>query len=127
MYEGTPITWVWMGFPIIGLALNLVYPRWRSVQLLFLAGLMLTAWFHGTMGGMMPLKRAVAMTERALSKATTVEPREVLLFLRSAQATAEQTVYDIWLGLSIGVILAVLPLNLLSRRFPKLESIPTDW
>src|SRR6266436_4054167 len=100
MNEGAPITWIWMGFPLVGLAINLVWPRKRSLKAVGIVLLLLTAYLHGFFG-LNPLDRVVGLAERTLTGEQKGVPDHVLRRdhvvwnLRFGQALAHQTMFDV--------------------------------
>ena len=114
MNEGTPISWIWMAFPLVGLALNLVWPRKRVLKAIGIVVLLLAAYLHGFLG-LNPLDRVVGLAERILTKQQDGTPQQVVSNLRIGQALAHQTMFDVSLGLTLAVMFAATPVDIIAR------------
>ena len=114
MNEGTPISWIWMAFPLMGLALNLVWPRKRVLKAIGIVMLLLAAYLHGFVG-LNPLDRVVGLAERILTKQQDGTPQQVVSNLRIGQALAHQTMFDVSLGLTLAVMFAATPVDIIAR------------
>jgi hypothetical protein len=114
MNEGTQISWIWMAFPLVGLALNLVWPRKRILKAVGIVLLLLAAYLHGFVG-LNPLDRAVGLAERILTKQQDGTPEQVVSNLRIGQSLAHQTMFDVSLGLTLAVVFAATPVDIIAR------------
>jgi hypothetical protein len=114
MNEGAPISWIWMAFPLVGLTINLVWPRKRALKIVGIVLLLLTAYSHGFLG-LNPLDRAVGLAERIVTGQEAGTPEEVVSNLRFGQALAHQTMFDVSLGLILAVVFAATPVNIIAR------------
>jgi len=114
MNEGTPISWIWMAFPLVGLALNLVWPRKRVLKAIGIVVLLLAAYLHGFLG-LNPLDRVVGLAERILTKQQGGTPEQVVSNLRIGQSLAHQTMFDVSLGLTLAVMFAATPVDIIAR------------
>lgn len=125
MNEGEPITWMWMAFPLVGLAINLVWPRKRSLKVVGIILLLLTAYLHG-FSGLNPLDRVVGLAERIVTGQQDGTPKQVVSNLRLGQRLAHQTMFDVSLGLTLAVVFAATPVDIiariLSRSHPKAQA-----
>lgn len=109
-----PITWMWMGFPLVGLTINLFWPRKRSLKALGIVLLLLTAYLHG-FSGLNPLDRVVGLAERIVTGQQAGTPEQIVSNLRIGQALAHQTVFDISFGLTLAVLFAATPVDMIAR------------
>jgi hypothetical protein len=114
MNEGTPISWIWMAFPLVGLALNLVWPRKRVLKVVGIVVLLLAAYLHGFLG-LNPLDRVVGLAERILTKQLDGTPEQVVSNLRIGQSLAHQTMFDVSLGLTLAVVFVATPVDIIAR------------
>jgi hypothetical protein len=121
MTEGTPISWIWTVFPLLGLAINLLWPRRRDCKYFGLVVLVLAAWLHGFFGPI-PLVRSIGLAERVLTGKSQVEPEQVVSLLRASKAYAENTIFDVSLGLTLAAIFAALPADILARLYARAKS-----
>ncbi len=125
MNEGAPITWMWMVPPLISLAVNLAWPRRKSIKAAGILFLLPTAYIHG-LSGLNPLDRAVGLAGRIVSGQQAGTPEQVVSNLRIGQELAHQTMFDISLGLTLVVIFAATPVDIVacirSRLSAKLGS-----
>jgi hypothetical protein len=99
---------MWMVFPLVGLAINLVWPRKRSLKAVGIVLLLLTAYIHG-FSGLNPLDRVVGLAERIATGQQPGTPEQVVSNLRIGQALAHQTMFDVSLGLTLAVLFAATP------------------
>jgi hypothetical protein len=114
MNEGTPVSWIWMAFPLVGLALNLVWPRKRVLKAIGIVVLLLAAYLHGFLG-LNPLDRVVGLAERILTKQQGGTPEQLVSNLRIGQSLAHQTIFDVSLGLTLAVVFAATPVEIIAR------------
>ena len=103
-----------MAFPLMGLALNLVWPRKRVLKAIGIVMLLLAAYLHGFVG-LNPLDRVVGLAERILTKQQDGTPQQVVSNLRIGQALAHQTMFDVSLGLTLAVMFAATPVDIIAR------------
>jgi hypothetical protein len=103
-----------MVFPLVGLAINLVWPRKRSLKALGIVILLLTAYLHGFVG-LNPLDRNVGVVERIVTKQRDGSPEQIVSILRFAQSLAHQTMFDVSVGLTLAVIFAATPVDIIAR------------
>ena len=132
MESETPQAWIWMALPLMGLAFNLIFPRTRSFQCVCLSMLILAAWLDGdSLVGLNPIHRAVAATERTLQIRPTmpgelegpvIDNRALVSNLKWGLAVADQTMFDVCLGLTLGIIFAVIPPTILMRLWSRMQS-----
>jgi len=111
MQDGTPRPWIWMMFPIIVLALNLVWPRSRRLKSIGLVLLVLAAWLPD----LNPLDRVVGLAERILTGKQEGTPEQIVSNLRIVQGWAHQTLIYVSLGFTLAVIFAATPVHVISR------------
>lgn len=109
-----------MGIPIIGLAINLVWPRKRNLKVVGIILLILMAYLEG-FSGLNPLDRVVGLAERIVTGQQTGTPEEVVSNLRIAQALAHRAMFNVSLGLSLAVVFAATPVDIISRIRPRLS------
>ena len=114
MSEGTPISWIWMVFPLVGLAINLVWPQKRGLKVAAIVVLLLAAYLHGFVG-LNPLDRVVGLADRILTKQQDGTPEQIVSNLRIGQSLAHQTMFDVSLGLTLAVVFAATPVDILAR------------
>lgn len=103
-----------MAFPLAGLAFNLVWPRKRALKAIGIVALLLAAYLHGFLG-LNPLERAVGLAERTLTKQQAGTPEQVVSNLRIGQSLAQQTLLDVSLGLTLAVVFAATPVDIIAR------------
>jgi hypothetical protein len=101
------------------LAVNLVWPRKGSIKACCILLLLLTAYLHG-FSGLNPLDRAVGLSERILTGQQAGTPEQVVSNLHFGQALAHATMFDVSLGLTLGVIFAATPVDIFMRRRSRL-------
>ena len=110
------MTWIYMALPLIALAGNLLWPRRRAIQVAALIALALAAWLHGSiLAGMNPHARALAAVERHITGEWPPNSELAVASLRSARAVARQIIFDVSLGLTLGIAFAIIPPDALSR------------
>ena len=114
MSEGTPISWIWMVYPLVGLAINLVWPRKRSLKAVGIVVLLLAAYLHGLLG-LNSLDRNVGVAERIVTKQRQGKPEDVVSLLRYGQSMAHQTMADVSLGLTLAVVFTAMPVDIIAR------------
>jgi hypothetical protein len=100
-----------MAFPLVGLALNLVWPRKRVLKAVGIIVLLLAAYLQD----LNPLDRAVGIAERILTKQQDGTPEQVVSNLRIGQSLAHQTMFDVFLGLTLAVVFAATPVDIIAR------------
>ena len=98
-------------FPIIILALNLVWPRSRRLKSIGVVLLVLAAWLPD----LNPLDRVVGLAERILTDQQEGTAEQIISNLRIVQGWAHQTLIYVSLGLTLAVIFAATPLDVISR------------
>ena len=104
-----------MVFPTVCLAVNLIWPRYRSVKVVGLALLVVIAHLHG-FSGLNPLDRAVGLTERIVTGEQTGTPQKVVSELHLGRDLAHKTMFEVSLVLTLAVFLAATPVNFFVRR-----------
>ena len=115
--------WMWMAFPLVGLAINLVWPHKRSLKAVGIVLLLLTVYLHG-FSGLNPLDRVVGLAERIVTGQQAGTPEQVVSNLRIGQALAHQTMFDVSLGLTLAVMFAAIPVDILARIRSRFYSTP---
>lgn len=121
--EGTSITWIYMVPPLAVLAVNLLWPRRRSIQVAALIVLVLMAWLHGSpFGGMNSHHRALNAVERELAGKSALDAERAVSLLQHARAVADQTIFDLALGLTLGLVFAAIPPEALARIFSRVTT-----
>lgn len=103
-----------MVFPLVGLAVNLVWPRKRYLKALGIVVLLLAAYLHGFVG-LNPLDRNVGVVERIVTKQQDSSPEQIVSILSFAQSLAHQTMFNVSLGLTLAVIFAAMPVDIIAR------------
>lgn len=110
-----------MAFPLMGLALNLVWPRKRVLKAVGLVALLLAAYLNGFLS-LNPLDRAVGLAERILTKQRDGTPEQIVSNLRIGQSLAHQTMSDVSLGLTLAVVFAATPVDIIARIRSRLRT-----
>ena len=123
MNEGTSISWIWMAFPLMGLAFNLVWPRKRVLKAVGIVVLLLAAYLHGFVG-LNPLDRNIGVAERIVTKTRDGTPEDVVRLLRYGQLMAHQTMSDVSLGLTLAVMFAATPVDIIARIRSRFHTKP---
>jgi hypothetical protein len=103
-----------MGIPIIGLAINLVWPRKRSLKVVGIILLILMAYLE-SFSGLNPLDRVVGLAERVLMGQQTGTPEQIISNLRLGQALAHRAMFNVSLGLTLAVVFAATPVDFIAR------------
>ena len=110
------MTWIYMALLLVALATNLFWPRRRVIQVAALIALVFAAWLHGSiLAGMNPHARALAAVERHITGEWPPNNELAVSSLRSARAIAKQIIFDVSLGLTLGIAFAIIPPDALSR------------
>ena len=102
-----------MVFPLVGLATNLVWPRKRSLKAVGIVALLLAAYAHGFFG-LNSLDRNVGVVERIVTKQREGAPEDILSLLRVGRLMAHQTMGDVSLGLTLAVLFAAIPADIIA-------------
>jgi hypothetical protein len=108
--EAFPITWVLTAIPLIALALNLLFPRSQLLKVLALLFLGGAIFVHAVLS-CVPLIRAIAHHQRYGTPVLTPFMWSVI----------EVGTFDIALGLALGMVFAVLPVDVLLRVLRRLR------
>ena len=103
-----------MVFPLLGLAINLVWPRKRSLKAVGIVVLLLAAYQHGFFG-LNPLDRNIGVAESIVSKEQDGTSEDVVRLLSYGQTMAHQTMFDVSLGLTLAVMFAATPADIITR------------
>ena len=116
-----------MAFPLIRLSLNLLWPRTRICKFAALVILIAAAWHYGW-GGLNHMHRSLGVVEESLAKGEVFEPVHLIGTLRLARATADQTVFDLCVGLTLGIIFAFTPPDIVTSVFPRFRAaLPSTY
>ena len=86
----------------------------KAGGLILIVMLLLAAYLHGFVG-LNPLDRVVGLAERILTKQQDGTPQQVVSNLRIGQALAHQTMFDVSLGLTLAVMFAATPVDIIAR------------
>ncbi len=104
-----------MVFPAACLAVNLIWPRYRSVKAIGLVLLVLTAFLHG-FSGLNPLDRAEGLVERIVTGEQTGTPQQIVSELHLGRDLAHKTMFEVSLALTLAVFFAATPTGLPTSR-----------
>jgi hypothetical protein len=100
-----------MIFPIIVLALNLVWPRSPRVKLVGVITLVLAAWLPD----LNTLDRVVGLTERILTHEQEGTPEQIVSNLHVVRDWSHQMLLYVCLGFTLAVTFALIPSDIVSR------------
>ena len=103
-----------MVFPLVGLAINLVWPRMRSLKAVGIVVLLLAAYLHGFVG-LNSLDRNVGVAERIVTNQREGTSEDVVSLLDYGKLMAHQTMDDVSLGLTLAVAFALMPVDIIAR------------
>jgi len=109
-----------MTFPIIVLAMNLVWPRSPRVKLVGVVVLVLAAWLPD----LNPLDRVVGLTERILTHHQEGTSEQIVGNLHLVRDWSHQTLLFVCLGFTLAVVFALIPADIVSRLCQRVRDAP---
>jgi hypothetical protein len=114
--EGELITWRWMAIPLVVLAVNLAYPRSRRLKEVALFLFILAAALHA-FAAYTEIYRPLHAVERWISPGNKLWSEETALgSLAYARKALGKYGFQLFLEMTLAIILAAIPCDVLSRR-----------
>jgi len=114
--ESELITWVWMAIPLLALGVNLAYPRSRRLKEIALFVFILAAALHA-FAASTEIFRSLNGIQRWISPGNKFWSQETALgSIAYARHAVGKYGSQLFLEMTLGIILAAIPCDILSRR-----------
>lgn len=117
--EGESGAWVLMAFALVVLAVNLVYPRSLGVKICALLFLFFATCLHSS-NQLNNVERTFNVLER-YGPHDEAPVETGYPWIQPLSSRVDRAFFDMWLGLSLGLVFALLPSDSLSRAYARLR------
>jgi hypothetical protein len=118
--EGESRVWIFMALALVVLAVNLLYPRSRGLKICALLFLFLALCLHSSFQ-LNHIERSFNALERYGRPHDDAPTESGFPWIRPLRSAVDAAFFDMWLGLSLGVLFALLPADSLSRAYARIR------
>jgi hypothetical protein len=118
--EGESRVWILMALALVVLAVNLLYPRTRGVKICALLFLFLALCLHSSFQ-LNHIERSFNVLERYGRPHDHAPMEGGFPWIRPLSSAVDTAFFDMWLGLSLGLVFALLPADSLLRAYARVS------